>query len=111
MRSIQRKNNKERKKKWLTEKNKHNQPIATYQTRYGRMEHERLQRFCAVQEKNGDPRMPSSLPLIQQQCINVQDWMSPDCSVHGSDSKDDDEEGDAAASAYNGFGVNKIAEI
>jgi hypothetical protein len=67
--------------------------------------------FVQYKKKKGDPKMPSAIPLMRQRCINVQGRTSPDCSVHGLNSKDDDEEGDAAASAENDFVVDEIVEL
>jgi hypothetical protein len=45
--------------------------------------------FVQYKKRKGKNKMPSSLLLLRQLCIDVQGRQSPDCSVHASDTEDD----------------------
>jgi hypothetical protein len=79
--------------------------------------------FIQFKKKKGDCRMPSTLPLLRQRCLEVQGRRSPDCSFHESDDSDDEitssDDADAGESDFinfvtsvgNRFPADEFAEI
>jgi hypothetical protein len=48
--------------------------------------------YIQYKKRNGDPKMPTSLPLLRQRCGIIDGRSSPDCSVHESDDEELNEE-------------------
>jgi hypothetical protein len=46
--------------------------------------------YIQYKKRSGDPKMPTSLPLLQQRCAVIDGRSSPDCSVHESDDEEED---------------------
>jgi hypothetical protein len=61
--------------------------------------------YIQYKKRSGDPKMPTSLPLLQQRCAIIDGRSSPDCSVHESD----DEQHDDAENLIN-FAANTVFE-